>query len=245
MRSSALPVAILCIIILTILAAPICADDCGCGGGGSGSEDDGTSSGDPSDADSSSGYESGADSVAFAVKARDLYSQGRFGEALTAYNDSLVLDPYNTPTLMGKGEVLFSMQRYPEAVLVYREVLSINPSHDEAYLCLGNTYLVLREFQAAADAYEQLLRINPGNSPAFENLQVALHHLEGTVTPTPPTPAPSIATEPEPALTTEPTTSAPVTIPPTAHSLPFLQGEIGVLAITSSLVILLVGRQKV
>ncbi|MCU0632905.1 MAG: tetratricopeptide repeat protein [Methanolinea sp.] len=247
MRWSLLLAALFWIVLLAIQTAPVYADDCGCGGG-SGSGDDGSSPGDTGDTSGgsgSSGYGSAGDPAAIAAKARDLYVKGQLEESLQSYNDSLALEPYNALTLMGKGEVLFTMQRYPEAVQVYEEIVAINPTHDGAFNCLGNTYLVMREYEAAADAYERSLSLRPGNPLAEQNLQVARNLVEGgTTAATTMAPEPGATREPEAALTHMPPISAPITVPSTPHPAPLLNGMIGALTVSLSLMVPLMGRHK-
>lgn len=175
-------IAVICLVAMVFIAMPGWADDCGCGGGGPGTGDDTSPYQDSLDGGSSSGYGSSVDPAAYASEARELLSQGLYVEALQLLNESLSLDPFNTPALLDKGDALFSLQRYPEAILVYQKVLEITPSSDEAYLRIGNACLVMRDYRAAADAYERVLGMQPGNTPALENLRVALAHLEGNVT---------------------------------------------------------------
>lgn len=237
---------IACLVILVFLALPVYANDCGCGGSDPG--DDGSS--DSSDGGSSSGYGSGGDPAAFASMARDLHSQGLLDEALQAYNDSLALDPYNTPALMGKGDVFFSMQKYPDAVEAYLGVLAITPADDQAYFRLGNTYLIMEDFQAAADAYERSLSIYPGNTFAAENLKVSRLHLENPgITPSPTSPA---TTGPVPAVTPEHTyevteLSSPPTqaaMPPTPHSSPGVGAGLCIMSLCILPAILHAGRRR-
>lgn len=227
------------LVILALHVAPVLAEDCGCGGD-SGSGD----AGDSSDGDSSSGYGSSQDPAAMAATAQDLYMSGHYFEALQAFNDSLAIDPYNAPALMGKAEVLFTLRQYPEAAETYRKVVTISPGHDRAYFCLGNTYLVMGEYQEAAEAYERSLGIRPGNTLAEENLRVARSFMMERVPTEVPTIGISVAPEHETVQATMPLTSIQPTDPTTAHSAPMLDGWTGVLSLILSVTIAIAGMKK-
>lgn len=244
MRVNVMQVAVVWIVILVFIMNPVHASDCGCGGDG------GTPSVDSSDSGSSSGYGSEADPAALSAQARQLFTEGKYGDALDAYNSSLTLDPFNIQALMGKGDVLFSLQRYPEAVTVFRKVLSISPSNDEAYVHLGNTYLVMKEYQNAANAYERSLGLRPSNKIASENLQVALRNLEDAVPISSPStvPSPENTMSPESTVTTIATITPEMTIvrtsTPMIHPSAYLNGWFAVVALVVSPVILFLGRRK-
>lgn len=244
MKEPVIAVSVVWMVILVLIMSPVTASDCGCGGDG------GSPSADSSDSGSSSGYGSEADPGAFSALARQLSAEGKYGDALDAYNSSLALDPFNIQALMGKGDVLFTLQRYPEAVTVFERVLSISPSDDEAYVNLGNTYLMMKEYEPAADAYEKSLSVRPSNLLAKENLQVALRNLEGAVPGNSPStaPSPEVTMSPESTVTTllsiTPEITTMHTILPRTHASTRLNGWITVMALGLTLTLLFLGRRK-
>lgn len=232
------PVLALLALSLVIQVVPVLAADCGCGGS-SGSDD----SMDSSVGGGSSGYGSSSDPSAVASAAWDLYTKGLFQEALQGFNDSLALDPYNIPALMGKAEVLFTLHRYPEAAEIYRKVVVISPSHDGAYFSLGNTLLVMGDYEDAAEAYERSLAIRPGNRQAEQNLRIARSYLGERVPTEMPTTepiAPAVQVSSHTPLL--PDASPTSTLPP-APSSPFSDGCVGILSLVLSMSVAFAGRR--
>lgn len=65
-------------------------------------------------------------------KGKIMLRDGRFDEALSNFEQALLLDPSNTEILNQKGSTLRSLGRYDEALECFNKSLSIDPADKDA-----------------------------------------------------------------------------------------------------------------
>ena len=116
-----------------------------------------------------------------------LYREGRFAEAVEAYQRALA-DGESSPTLhYNLGTALLRLQQYAEAERHLQVALrDVDPDlRQRAYYNLGNRFLEsareggdpraqVQQLEAAVAAYRESLRLAPGDAEAKWNLEMAL-----------------------------------------------------------------------
>ena len=90
---------------------------------------------------------------------RSAYAAGRFGEALTAFERAIVLDPRGAVPRYNAAAALYRLQRYSDAITRYREAreradAALRTKIDYG---LGNTALALGDLTAALSHYDDCL----------------------------------------------------------------------------------------
>ncbi len=90
-----------------------------------------------------------------------LYRMKRYGEAASAYDEAIAIDPLHKESWYMKGLTLGEMGRYDEAINALDNVLSIDPTYKGAWSSKGETYEKWGMNQSALAAYEKENEINP------------------------------------------------------------------------------------
>ena len=73
--------------------------------------------------------------------ALDLMADGKLEEAVTAYRESLALDPSFTEAMHGLARALQDLQRYDEAVVVAQNITELDPADVLAHTSLSVLYM--------------------------------------------------------------------------------------------------------
>ena len=74
-----------------------------------------------------SGFSAYEEALSLTQKGDLLYSQGKYAEALVAYDEAIVLDPYNSHEWNKKGESLFMLGKYVDAVQAFEKAVELDP----------------------------------------------------------------------------------------------------------------------
>src|SRR5437762_8468895 len=110
-----------------------------------------------------------------------LSRQGNLEAALTAFDESIGLDPQDGLTHYNKGDTLYEMGRYNEAVKAYDAAISIGIGVGEidaaSYVGKGNALLALKQYVEALTVFTEAVRIYPEESVAYNGSGNALHDL--------------------------------------------------------------------
>jgi len=111
----------------------------------------------------------------------ELYKQGRFAEAQTAYAGSDMEDPKDLRYRYNKGCAAYQNSDYKGAAAAFSSVLR-RAKDDEmrfrASYNLGNTAYKDGDFGSAVDYFKQSLAYNPTSEDARHNLELALREAE-------------------------------------------------------------------
>lgn len=95
-----------------------------------------------------------ADATAYRGKGNALVGLERYNEALTAFEQALVLTPLPT-TYVSMGNVLVTLRRCDEAVAAYEQALALDATYASAYTGMSKALLQLGRTQEAEQAHEQ------------------------------------------------------------------------------------------
>ena len=86
---------------------------------------------------------------------KDLYQQGRYGEARAAFEQAIELDSHNLPAYVNLGIVHSSgMGHYEEAASVLEQAVLRDSSQAEIFFLLGKVYLSLDRWERAIEVLE-------------------------------------------------------------------------------------------
>ena len=97
-----------------------------------------------------------------------LMGQGRYTEAVAAFNAALGQNPANVEARVGKGTALFSAGQSSEALLSLDIATSQDPSYLPAWLERGKVLLATGNPGEAGQSYDQALRVSPASATALE-----------------------------------------------------------------------------
>ena len=105
-----------------------------------------------------------------------LYNE-RFGDAVTAFDQALDIQPINHQILNNKGLALYELGQYDDAVTAFDQALDIQPIDHLALNNKGNTLYELGQYDEAISAFNQALKIKPDYYEALNNKGVSLDRL--------------------------------------------------------------------
>ncbi|MCJ7444801.1 MAG: tetratricopeptide repeat protein [Methanotrichaceae archaeon] len=81
------------------------------------------------------------------IKGSDLHSQGKFDEAIQAYDKALELDPNNTGALNLKGLDLVKLGKHDEAIAAYDKAIELDPNNESIYRINKDYVLTAKELE--------------------------------------------------------------------------------------------------
>ncbi len=108
-------------------------------------------------------------------KGNDLFAQGKYEEALAAYQDALLDDPLNEIALFDQGDAYYKMKKYKEAIEAYQKVVGSKNLQlsAKAFYNIGNAYFQQNKLKESIEAYKKALELNPNDRDAKYNLELA------------------------------------------------------------------------
>jgi len=107
-------------------------------------------------------------------RGNELYRQGKLGEAIVAYRQSVALQPEFPNARFNLGVALGDAGRYAEAATWLKEVVEAEPEKAEAHNSLGCVLSRQREPHKAISCYERAIELEPNFVLAHVNLGVTL-----------------------------------------------------------------------
>jgi tetratricopeptide (TPR) repeat protein len=123
-----------------------------------------------------------ADSEGWYYLGRAKYSENRFAEAISAFQQSLKLDPGNVKVEDNLGLAYAGLNRNEEALAAYRNAISwqaqVTPKNSGPYIDLGSLLLDQSQPREAVPYLLQAIEIAPRESQAHELLGKAYARLE-------------------------------------------------------------------
>jgi len=107
-------------------------------------------------------------------KGNDLYGQGKYIEAIQAYEEVIRINPNAATAWYNKGTALVKQGKYDEAIKAYGEAIRLNPNYADAWNNKGHALGSLGKHDEAIKAYNEAIRLNPNLAKAWYNKGVAL-----------------------------------------------------------------------
>ena len=105
--------------------------------------------------------------------------QGKFPEAIAAFQQSLKLDPKHKDTYNKLAQEYIRQRNFDAAVKIIQQGLEAIPNDDDLQFNLASTYESAGRFPDAIEIYEKLLKKNPRNVLAANNLAALLTDHKG------------------------------------------------------------------
>ena len=97
-------------------------------------------------------------------KGAALGGQGKYNDAINAYDEAIKLNPNNTAAWINKGNALCMQDKYDEAIKCYDEVIGLDPSNTAALSNKVNSLNALKrttEADASIDDYDEAIGLIP------------------------------------------------------------------------------------
>lgn len=114
------------------------------------------------------------------VLARDMTERGykrltenKAEEALSLFNQALVIDQTNPRTLQGKGIALANLGKYSEAEGMYKDALKLDPQSVSIKNNLAMTQILQGDYKEAIELLAPLAEKEPVNPTVRQNLALA------------------------------------------------------------------------
>ncbi|MBT8081667.1 MAG: sulfotransferase [Gammaproteobacteria bacterium] len=108
-----------------------------------------------------------------------LQSQGRFDEAVKAFDEAIRARPDFAEAYSNRGNALKGLGRFADSVGNYDKAITLKPDFADAYYNRANALKDLGELDAAIASYENALRLRPDLAPAHRNLSALKTYEEG------------------------------------------------------------------
>ena len=106
-----------------------------------------------------------------------LSNEGKYEEAIEAYDKAIEINPQDTNAWYNKGNDLCNLGKYEEALNAYDKVIEINPQDVDAWNNKGATFADLNKHIEALECFDKLLEINPQDVKALGNKGIILADL--------------------------------------------------------------------
>ena len=90
------------------------------------------------------------------VKGNALFDEGKYEEAISAYQNIVTASPEAYIVFKNIGNCYFQMQKYAEAEAAYQKILEKDPQNAEAMLLIGNCYANRGENEKAMEWYNKI-----------------------------------------------------------------------------------------
>ena len=117
------------------------------------------------------------ESVTLVQTGNDLMAQGRYGDALIAFDGAIGRDPYSSLAWNGRGIALLKMGAVKGAPEAFKKAVEIDPYYVTAWDNLGESYSYLGRFPEAIDAYDRAIAVNPNDLYAMVHKGMSLQEL--------------------------------------------------------------------
>jgi tetratricopeptide (TPR) repeat protein len=101
----------------------------------------------------------------------DLYTKGKYDQAVSAFKRSIALDPSTGPQAYDLLATTYIKQnKNSDAIKAYQASLRILPNDENANRKLGNIYFSQKNYSEAEKAYKAAIKINPTSSSDIYSL---------------------------------------------------------------------------
>ncbi len=103
-------------------------------------------------------------------RGNSLMNEGRYEEAIEAYNNALRIKPKDVELLkrIGKACVKIGVDR--EAIEIYKQVTHLKPDDAEAHFALGDIYSRRGKDEQAMESFKQVIHFNPNSAETYVRL---------------------------------------------------------------------------
>jgi tetratricopeptide (TPR) repeat protein/endonuclease/exonuclease/phosphatase family metal-dependent hydrolase len=107
-------------------------------------------------------------------------SQGKYYEAIQAYDKAIELDPKFAQAWNDKGNALYGQGKYDDAIKLYDEAIRLDPKFAQAWNNKGKALYGQGKYNDAVKLYDEAIRLNTNYTEAWGNKGNALKLLGRT-----------------------------------------------------------------
>ena len=107
----------------------------------------------------------------------EFMNEGRYEEALEAFDKALEVNPEFVEVLSAKGGLLMELGRYEEAMSVYDKATQVEPENAMLLNKKGEVLIELEMYEEAITAFDKALEIYPEFKLALDNKEEAFGHI--------------------------------------------------------------------
>ncbi len=107
----------------------------------------------------------------------DLLREGKYNEAMMAYDQAIKINPQNPIVWYNKGFLLSNLGKYEEAIKAYDKAIEIDPNFSMALNNKGLDLTILGKYNESITAFDKVIEINPQDSDGWSNKGLALYKL--------------------------------------------------------------------
>ena len=100
-------------------------------------------------------------------------SNGDWENAVSAYSESIKLNPFSFESYTNRGRVYTELEDYGSAMSDCDTALQLNPNSSYAYNNRGRIWAIQGDQDQAIDNYNRAIELDPSNAPAFSNRGLA------------------------------------------------------------------------
>lgn len=113
----------------------------------------------------------------FCRQANALFFQGRYAEAIAAYQRAIEFNPEYHQAWSNQGSAYFHQGQFERAIAAYERALAIKDDYPEAWNNKGGALAKLRQHENALVAYNRAVQLKPDYVEAWNNRGLALAEL--------------------------------------------------------------------
>jgi tetratricopeptide (TPR) repeat protein len=106
-----------------------------------------------------------------------LAGQGKYDEAIQAYDEAIELHPNWAEAWYNKGNALDKLEKYDEAIKSYNKAIKLNANVSTSIIDKGNSHYNAGEYVAAIRYYDEAIKQDPKDEYAWYNKAMALRML--------------------------------------------------------------------
>lgn len=99
-------------------------------------------------------------------KGVDLDDQGKYDEAIKAYDEAIRLNPYDANAWNNKGVALDNLGKYDEAIKAYDEAIRLDPNYALAWNNKGNILKAHGKYDEVFETWDDTIRSGPNDERA-------------------------------------------------------------------------------
>jgi predicted TPR repeat methyltransferase len=107
-----------------------------------------------------------------------LMREGRFHDAVTAFDEALEVRPAFVDAMSNRATALSEVKRHEEALAGFDQALALDPEHAISWNNRANTLAAMKRFEEAVASYDRALELSPTFLEARDNRLNALFELK-------------------------------------------------------------------